>query len=441
MNLHDESRDTAGAPQGPPPGAGLMNVLRWVLFAFLLALAVASLASYVAWRHETASPHGAAAQEVWQCPMHPQITADRPGECPVCGMKLVRVAATPAPRRGAGAGVPGLATVEIGPERVQQIGVRTAIVTRGEVGDPLDLVGFVTPDETRLRRVQVRAAGWVRELRVDHTGERVTAGQPLLTIYSPELYQAEQEYVIARGAEPGATHMGMGDAPVAAASRLRLLGVPDEEVRRIDREGTPSDRVLLRAPAGGTVLERGAVEGQYVDAGTPLLSLADLSRVWVLADLYEMDAARIRVGDRATFTAGALPGRTFAGRIELILPTVSNETRTLKARLSLANADGALRPGMYGRVRTEGRGGAGLSLPEEAVVRAGERTYVFLARAGGRFEPRIVRLGGAAGDRVVVLDGVAEGDTVVASASFLIDSESRLKAAIEGMGAGGGAAK
>jgi len=182
------------------------------------------------------------------------------------------------------------------------------------------------------------------------------------------------------------------------------------------------------------VLERGVSEGQYVSADTPLFTVADLGRVWVLADLYEMNFTRVRVGDRARFTADALPQRSFDGTVEFIYPTVSSETRTIKARLAFDNPDGSLRPGMYGRVEVRGRGEPALVVPAEAVVNTGQSTYVFLAHAGGRFEPRLVQTGREDGERVQIVRGVAPGDTVVQSASFLIDSESRLKAAIAGMG-------
>lgn len=428
----------APAIHQPPPGAGFMNVVRWVLFGFLVVLAAVTIGSYVSSRGPAATKVSAT-KAVYYCPMHPSYTSDRPGECPICGMSLTLVEAGEASGGHTGAGhtgdVPGLTTVHITPERIQLIGVRTAIVESSAREGELDLVGFVAPSESRLRSVQLRVAGWVRELWVDQTGVRVEAGQRLLSIYSPELLQSEQEYLIARGA----TGHG-GDAGTVAANpaaeRLRLLGVPDEEIRRLDREGKPSTQLVLRSPVTGTVLERGVVQGQYVDAETPLLTVADLSQVWVMADLYEMDLTRVHVGDPATFTTDAMPGRTFAGRVEFVYPTVSSDTRTLKARLALANGDGALRPGMYGRVRVAGRGARALSVPAEAVVDAGEHRYVFLAHAGGRFEPRMVWTDAPEGDRVRVLRGVAEGDTVVASASFLIDSESRLQAAIAGMGPG-----
>jgi Cu(I)/Ag(I) efflux system membrane fusion protein len=269
---------------------------------------------------------------------------------------------------------------------------------------------------------------------VNRTGDRVAAGQPLLAIYSPELYQSEQEYLIelaAMESEPMGHEAGGAGA---ARERLGLLGVPADEITRLERERTAAKRLVLTAPVTGTVLERGVVEGQYVGADTPLFSLADLSRVWVLADLYEMDLERVHAGDRASFSADALPGRAFEGRVDFVYPTVSSETRTVKLRIALDNPGGELRPGMYGRVLVTGAGAPTLAVPGEAVVNTGERSYVFLARAGGTFEPRVVSVGLEDGDFVQVLAGLAAGDTVVASASFLIDSESRLKAAIEGMG-------
>ena len=427
----------------PPPGAGLMNVLRWVLFAGLLVLAAISVGSYLLSR----SGRGVAAtkqQARYYCPMHPSYTSDRPGECPICGMTLELIPHDGHEAHGAAAGagdVPGLTSVQISPERIQLIGVRTARVVRAELGDRLDLVGFVTPDEALLRRVQIKAAGWVQQLLVNRTGEQVSVGQPLVAIQSPELFQAEQEFLIELGASrsaPGDRHESGGQP--ASLQRLRLLGVPEEEIVRLGNERVANPVITLRSTVNGTVLERGVSEGQYVSADTPLFTVADLGRVWVLADLYEMNFTRVRVGDRARFTADALPQRSFDGTVEFIYPTVSSETRTIKARLAFDNPDGSLRPGMYGRVEVRGRGEPALVVPAEAVVNTGQSTYVFLAHAGGRFEPRLVQTGREDGERVQIVRGVAPGDTVVQSASFLIDSESRLKAAIAGMGQAGPAA-
>ncbi len=427
-----------------PPGAHLMNVVRWALFAGLLVLAAVSIGSYLMSRRAGSGTTKEQKQARYYCPMHPSYTSDKPGECPICGMSLEPIPAGGTHSEHAAAGhesdVPGLTSVHITPERIQLIGVRTAVVTRRALGGQLELVGFVTPDETRLKRIQIRVAGWIQDLYVNRTGEPVAVGQPLLSIYSPELYQSEQEYLIEAGAHDSttaATHAGGGHEAGAVASartRLTLLGVPPEELLRLDGVRVATPRLTLRSTVVGTVLERNVTQGQYVAADVPLYTIADLSRVWVLADLYELDFARVKPGDRATFTAEALPGRAREGSIEFVYPTVSTETRTLKVRFSLDNRDGALRPGMFGRVRVAGRGAPALVVPDEAVINTGAHKYIFIARSGGHFEPRMVWTGIQDGDWVQVLKGVAEGDTVVSSASFLIDSESRLKAAITGMG-------
>ena len=423
----------------PPRGAGFMNALRWVLFAGLLLLAAVSVGSYVLSRQPRTAAKRAAHRVIYQCPMHPSYTSEKPGECPICGMTLEPVELDDAHAAGAGAShagdVPGLASVQITPERVQLIGVRTARVERRPLGSRLDLVGVVAPDEALLRRVQIKVSGWVQQLLVSRTGEQVTVGQPLVLIQSPELYQSEQEFLIEYEARDSLAHGGheAGGQP-ASLERLRLLGIPEEEIMRLERERVAVPVITLKSGVNGTVLERAVVEGQYVGADTPLFSLADLSRVWVLADLYEMDYGRVKVGERARFTTDALPGRDIEGRVDFVYPTVSSETRTVKLRVSLDNGEGLLRPGMYGRVLVTGAGAPVLAVTSEAVVNTGEHAYVFVAHGGGHFEPRMVSVGLQDGDQVQILAGLAEGDTVVSSASFLIDSESRLKAAIAGMG-------
>jgi Cu(I)/Ag(I) efflux system membrane fusion protein len=434
-----------------------MNAFRWILFAGLLLLAVASVTIYVIGSRPESGERTKAGAVRYHCPMHPSYTSDRPGECPICGMTLEPIPASDAGRAalggaggtGAAGQVVGLAPIQISPERIQLIGVRTAVATRRPMGGRLELVGFVAPDEKSLRRVQIRTSGYIQRLQVNQTGEIVRAGDPLLTIYSPELYQSEQEYLIELGVhagtmpemkpEPGAAASGSpgpheAGALDAARERLRLFGVPPEEIARLDRERTASTALTLRSPVTGTVLERNVVEGQSVGGDTPLFTIADLSRVWVLADLYEMDFGRVRVGDRAEFSVDAFPGRSFDGHVDFVYPTLSGETRTLKIRFALANPGGVLRPGMYGRAVVLGDARTALAVPAEAVVNAGAHDYTFLARAGGRFEPRSVTIGKGDGEWVPVLSGLAEGDTIVASASFLIDSESRLRSAISGLG-------
>ena len=422
-----------------PPGAPFMNVVRWVLFAGLLVLAVIAIGSYVASRR-AATRTSETKQALYHCPMHPSYTSDRPGECPICGMNLEKIpSATAAGTSGSDGNVPGLATVELSPERIQMIGVRTTVIERRALGGGLELVGFVTPDESRIQRIQLRVSGWVQRIHGGNTGEMVRAGQPLVSLYSPALYQSEQEFLIETGLRDTMSHgrpMTMQhDDPAAARRRLELMGVPLPEIARLERERKASSNLTLTSPVTGTVLERMVSDGQSVGPDTPLFTIADLRRVWVLADLYEMDVARLRPGARAEFSADGIPGRTFVGRVDLVYPTVSSESRTVKARVALDNPSGILRPGMFGKVRAAGSPTPVLVVPTEAVVDAGEHRYVFLAHAGGRFEPREVAIGATGPDGIEVRAGLAAGDTVVSSASFLIDSESRLKAAIAGMSA------
>jgi Cu(I)/Ag(I) efflux system membrane fusion protein len=432
------------APEPAPRGARFMNALRWTLFAALAVLAVAAIAGYFFSR--AAGPAGHAASrtaDVYYCPMHPNVTSDRPGECPICGMTLEKRAPAAADAEHAGHGasdVPGLTAVRLDPERVQMIGVRTAIAERRGLGGERELVGFVTPDESRLSRVQLRVSGWVESLAAGNVGDRVAQDEPLLTLYSPELFQSESEFLIATGARDSTMHAHLAGLAGASRERLQSLGVPAQEIARLERTREASKRVTIRSPIAGTVIERGVSEGQYVGPDTPLLALADLSRVWVLADVYEQDLGDVRTGRPARFTSDALPGREYEGRVDFVYPTVSTESRTVKARIALANADGALKPGMYGRVRIAGATGSrSLVVPGEAVVSAGDKRYVFIAHAGGRFEPRLVVVGREQGDTAEILSGLAPGDTVVASGSFLIDSESRLESAISGVGAESGA--
>ena len=325
------------------------------------------------------------------------------------------------------------ATPEAG--RFQLVGVRTAVVERRLMRQVLELPGFVAPDEARLWLVQLALPGWVKDLHVSQVGRPVAAGDPLATLTSPQLLHAELAYLNQLDAEGPVNPEG--HSPVRsheALERLRLLGVPETELRRLRLDRVAQAECTARAPASGVVLGCEVRVGEFAEVGETLLTIADLTTVWVLADASAVDFARVRVGDPATFTAEALPGRQLRGRIEFVYPTVSPETRRLRVRLSLENGDGSLRPGMYGSVRVACRGDSSLTVPGESVVHTGERQYVFLMHRDGRCEPQMVSTGATDGDRVEILRGLAAGDTVVASGAFLIDSESRLEAAIAAMG-------
>jgi Cu(I)/Ag(I) efflux system membrane fusion protein len=400
----------------------------------------------------------------WTCPMDPEVISDKPGECPKCGMDLEQV---PQPTSGSGAKedmssmpgmtlapkgydtssmgtVPGLVTVTIEPQRLQLTGVRTDKVQRRKLADRLRLAGYVTADETRTANVHIRTSGWVRSLLVDQTGQYVKAGQPLLTIYSPDLAQAQQDLIVARKA----TQKTIADSELlymrkqlldAARQKLRLLGLSDQDIRVAENSDSVGSDLTLRSPVSGYVLEKTVLSGQFIGADQNLFTIADLSTIWVLADVYEQDFARVKVGQSAEMTLTALPGETIAGKVAFIYPSVAAKSRTLRVRLEFANPSFALRPGMYTDLQLLQDNEPVLALPSDAVMDGGETKYAFVMRDGKHFEPRLLKLGRSGGDWIEVLSGVSEGDEVVTSANFLIDSESRLKAAIAGMGSTSGA--
>lgn len=383
-----------------------------------------------AWMRETQAKHGQ-----FGCPMDPQVVSDSAGRCPVCRMFLVQVDTTKLVNAGqTESNVPGLVAVMLAPERVQLIGLKTALVENRLVTDPLRLVGYITPDETRLAEVQVRASGWVQELYVNETGQRVEKGAPLLSLYSPELYQAWQDYQSARKAELLTTDSTMKaikrEITEASKRRLRFFGLNEADV---EQGGSSGSNLTLRSPVAGHVLSKSVQSGQYIGPGQSLLTIADLSVVWVVAEVYERDLGRVRIGDSATISYSDSKERS-RGRIAYIYPTVAADTRTTRARIEVNNASMTLRPGMYADVLVSKDASASLAVPADAILDGGETQYAFVVHDGSHFVPRLVTLGRRGDDWVEVISGLSEGDRVVTSANFLIDSESRLQAAIAGMG-------
>ena len=323
----------------------------------------------------------------------------------------------------------------------RRIGVTYAPVERGALAIEVRSVAQVTFDETKVTAVAPKIDGWVEQLYVNSTGQVVEGGAPLLAIYSPMLVSAQQELILASKLA-GDVAAGTEDARASskelresARRRLLLWDVPATTVDRIERTGVPEKTVVLRAPTSGVVLEKNVLAGQRIMAGDALYKVADLSTVWVEGDVFEQDLPSVRLGQQVIAEFQALPGESRSGRITYVYPTLDPETRTAKIRVALANPGLRLKPGMYATIRIAGHGSAAaLTVPRSAVLSTGERNLVFLKRRDGMLEPRYVRLGATSDERVQVLGGVAAGDTIVSSATFLIDAESNLGAALGGMG-------
>jgi Cu(I)/Ag(I) efflux system membrane fusion protein len=422
-----------------------MSIVRWVLVAAAALVAAGSLVSYAGVRF--GGSKSAAGEHLYYCPMHPSVVQDHPGECPICSMTLVPRPVGKSGPATAPSSEPGaaLADIELSPERIQLIGMRTAVVRREELGGELRTVGVVTPDERGLAQINTRFSGWVEKLFVSETGERVSRGQILATIYSPEVLKAQQELLVARGwsgqAAEGQGHGQQapdlaGTLDQSARRRLELLGISGREIDQVVKTGKLVEAIAIRSPVAGYVVEKNAVAGGAVQPGTELFRIADLSTVWVNAEVYEFDAPRVRVGQPARLELAAYPGETHSGKVKFINPVLDARSRTLRVRLEFKNRiEGGgprLRPGMYGTVYLALPPTTGLMVPAEAVVDTGERHYLFVARKGGHFQPRTVRVGARAQGKVEILSGVAEGETVVTTGNFLVDSESRLRSAIEG---------
>jgi Cu(I)/Ag(I) efflux system membrane fusion protein len=344
----------------------------------------------------------------------------------------VHAPAPPRPEPAAG-GHP--AEIVLAPERLQRIGVRSALVEQAELEETVRSVGRVVADETALVDVTLKVQGFVGTLRADAVGARVERGQVLFTIYSPELHSAQQEYLQAlrsQASARGTSAPERADALVVAArNRLRLWDVADADLERIAREGAPLQHVPVRSPASGYVIEKNVVAGSAVAPGERLFRIAPLDRVWLEAQIYESELALVREGQPVRVTLPYAPGRTWEGRVGYVYPTLAGETRTARVRIELANPDLELRPDMYANVELSAPRGTRTVVPESAVLYAGERRFVFLDLGDGRFRPQRVEVGMRSGGRVEILSGLEAGQRVVASGTFLIASESRLRAALE----------
>jgi len=334
--------------------------------------------------------------------------------------------------------------IKISVEKVQKLGVRSEPAQKRSLERVVRAAGRVEIDERRLFAVAPKFEGWVERLHVNVTGQPVAKGQPLFEVYSPELVSAQREYSVAAkgvaalaGARPEA-QAGMQELAAASLARLKNWDISDEQIQALAKGGEARRTLTFRSPVAGIVMEKKAVQGMRFMPGEALYAVADLSAVWVVADVFEQDIGLVKTGARAKVQFNAYPGETFAGRITYVYPTVKSETRTVAVRVELANPGGRLKPAMYAQVElaaATGRATPAVTVPVSAVIDSGTRQVVLVQKGEGRFEPRAVKLGARGDDYVEVLEGVAEGEPVVVTANFLIDAESNLKAAFSGMSA------
>ena len=375
----------------------------------------------------------------WVDPMHPAYKSDKPGKAPDCGMDLEPVYEDAAVGAGASA-VPGYSTISLPQEKLQAIGVRLGKAETRDVTKSIRTVGRVTFDETLQHQIHAKFEGYIERLYVDYTGKPVRKGQPLLSIYSPELLASQQEYLLAyrakkqlAGASNADVSRGAADLYESARQRLLLWDISPKEIEELEKTGTPRKALTLSSPVDGFVLSKNAVAGARVMPADTLFEIADIRRVWVLADVYESEAPFVQVGQTAKVSLSYLPGRSWTGKVGFIAPVLDEKSRTVKVRLEFQNPNGTLKPEMYADVLLERPLGRVVTVPDGAVLSTGTRSIVFVARGNGLFEPREVKPGAKVNGWWEIRSGIAAGEEVVTQANFLIDSESRLKSALAGM--------
>ena len=412
-------------------------------------------------------------KQLYTCGMHPDIISDEPGNCPICGMKLVPIKNTnqseppqdkkrkilywrapmdpneiynhPGKSKMGMDLVPvyedevsGSGIVKIDPAVEQNMNVKIETVQKKNLSGIVVTNGVLSINETNQYIVTTRISGWIEKLYVNYTGQKVSRGSKLMDIYSPELVSAQQELLTALSYQNTTNSSSLNSIRESgnelvknAMKKLELLEVSDEEIKRLVDTKEVKTELTLYAQKSGTVLEKNIIEGQKIMSGVPLLKIANLSNLWLMADIYEYELSKISLGSKVNVNYNFLPGKSFNGKVSFIYPTIDPKLRTVKIRIDVNNQSGELKPEMFANVEIIGNDlGMSPVVPENSVIRSGMKNIVIISLGGGRFKPQEVQLGGYSDGYYQVLNGLTEGNTIVTSAQFLIDSESNLKAAL-----------
>lgn len=412
-----------------------MAWVRWILLGLVTIVAAGSVWTF--WGPKTQGSTLASEQVRFYCPMHPQIRSPDPGDCPICHMRLEPI--PPERQDGAGPAHSGtetpreapshVAPVTLTPEKQQAAGIAMTVAEKGALASRLRVPVVIAARQGALAQVRVRAPGFVEQVLVREIGVMVSRGQALALVYSPDLYRAQKEFIAAsKWTGPGAPPT---DLLAAARTSLELLGLPREDIDRLAKTGQSERATPVRAPVSGVITQLSAVLGSRADPEMVLYEIADLSTVWAIASLSSGDAASVKHGTTARLYLRG-EDSPIESAVELVEPTIDENSRSLRVRIPIQNRDHKLRPGQWGDAEFDLEPTAGVFIPSDAVVRTGVKSYLFVALENGRFEPRTVITGAVVNEKVQILSGLTEGERVVARGTFMLDSESRLQASFAG---------